>query len=148
MGEMADDIAHAGFDGWEDIQGCPECGRVNWHENDCSYFEIPFDLENESTDKTSTNKKGLKNMYKTHTLKIRPEYFEAIELGFKTFEIRENDRNFKISDILHLREWSSRLGYTERGITCNVTYITDYEQRANFVVMAIKVTGIYNKTGN
>jgi hypothetical protein len=35
---------------------------------------------------------------KTHTLKIRKIYATAILYGQKTFEIRENDRNFKVGD--------------------------------------------------
>lgn len=30
-----------------------------------------------------------------HYLKIKPEYFRAIQKGEKTFEVRFNDRNFQ-----------------------------------------------------
>lgn len=39
-----------------------------------------------------------------HRLKILPEYFEAQKNKVKTFEIRKNDRNFKIGDRLMLYE--------------------------------------------
>ncbi|HFQ4945418.1 TPA: DUF3850 domain-containing protein [Vibrio vulnificus] len=33
-----------------------------------------------------------------HQLKIKPEHLEAIIAGDKTFEIRKNDRDFKVGD--------------------------------------------------
>lgn len=34
----------------------------------------------------------------THTLKVLTKYADAIVNGTKTFEIRKNDRNFKVGD--------------------------------------------------
>jgi hypothetical protein len=39
-----------------------------------------------------------------HELKTDPDVFEAVMSGRKTHEIRFNDRNFQVGDILHLRE--------------------------------------------
>ena len=39
-----------------------------------------------------------------HELKTLPEYFEAVRKGDKTFELREDDRNFKVGDYLALNE--------------------------------------------
>ncbi|MFW6219336.1 MAG: DUF3850 domain-containing protein [bacterium] len=39
-----------------------------------------------------------------HYLKCETEYYQAIELGIKKFELRNNDRNFKKYDIVYLEE--------------------------------------------
>lgn len=40
-----------------------------------------------------------------HPLKTWPNFFELIESGVKTFELRKNDRNYRAGDILFLQEW-------------------------------------------
>jgi hypothetical protein len=40
-----------------------------------------------------------------HVLKTWPDYFDRIEDGTKTFEIRRNDRGFQTGDTLRLREY-------------------------------------------
>jgi hypothetical protein len=40
-----------------------------------------------------------------HELKTWPKYFAAVRSGQKRFEIRRNDREFKVGDILVLREF-------------------------------------------
>lgn len=59
-----------------------------------------------------------------HELKILPEYFEQVRNGTKTFEIRKNDRNFKVGDTLWLKEWDGNK-YTGRDTTRKVIYILD-----------------------
>ena len=36
-----------------------------------------------------------------HQLKIKKEFYLAVASGLKTFEIRKNDRNFQIGDLIH-----------------------------------------------
>jgi ASC-1-like (ASCH) protein len=74
-----------------------------------------------------------------HVLKIFPIYFEAVEDGSKTFEIRLNDRNFQIGDVLCLREWGGEKdGYTGREARRVVTYITRFQQQDGYVVMGMR----------
>lgn len=74
-----------------------------------------------------------------HDLKIRPVYFEAVEDGRKTFEIRYDDRDYQVGDRLILREW--HLGrYTGRVVEKMVTYkltncVGIYE---NYCILGIK----------
>lgn len=42
---------------------------------------------------------------KTHELKTWPEFFSLVCAGVKKFEIRKNDREYSVGDILHLREY-------------------------------------------
>lgn len=80
-----------------------------------------------------------------HELKIKPEYFRAIANGFKTFEVRFNDRNFLVYDILHLKEYADG-EYTGREIIAEVTYILDNKDfcKDGYVIMAIKVETVIN----
>lgn len=39
-----------------------------------------------------------------HHLKTEVEYYQAVEHGLKNFELRKNDRNFQICDLLYLEE--------------------------------------------
>lgn len=41
-----------------------------------------------------------------HFLKIQPQYFEEVRNGNKSFEIRKNDRDFKVGDTLYLQEYN------------------------------------------
>jgi len=72
---------------------------------------------------------------KTHNLKIAPEYLDAQLAGIKNFEIRKNDRGYKVGDRLWLREWDGA-EYTGRYTTVYVTYITPYQQKPGYVVMS------------
>lgn len=42
----------------------------------------------------------------THILKIWIEYYKKVEDGTKTFELRKNDRGFKVGDRLILQEYN------------------------------------------
>ncbi len=59
-----------------------------------------------------------------HDLKSWPEYFRHVSDGSKTFEIRRNDRGFKVGDMLNLREWKQELEeYTGRFAVRKITHI-------------------------
>ena len=57
-----------------------------------------------------------------HQLKILPKWFEDVAAGKKNFEIRKNDRNFKVGDILILEEYEDGK-YTGRKVKRKVNYI-------------------------
>ena len=74
-----------------------------------------------------------------HELKILPEYFEPVIKGEKTFEIRVNDRDFKMGDYLALNEyWDGK--YTGRSCMVYVDYILDdsFLLPVGMVAMSIK----------
>lgn len=57
-----------------------------------------------------------------HQLKILPKWFEDVAAGKKNFEIRKNDRNFEVGDILVLNEYENGT-YTGRKVKRKVNYI-------------------------
>lgn len=61
---------------------------------------------------------------RTHELKTWPDYFYRIFSGQKRFEVRKQDRDFQIGDILHLREYDPGTEtYTGRSVRAEITYI-------------------------
>lgn len=59
---------------------------------------------------------------KVHELKTYPQYFRKTLYGKKSFEIRLNDRDFKVDDVILLREWDGTK-FTGREIRGVITYI-------------------------
>lgn len=61
-----------------------------------------------------------------HHLKTLPDYFQAVVDERKPFEIRENDRNFKIGDLVILEEFIK----TEHVPQCShyQEYINNYDE--------------------
>lgn len=78
-----------------------------------------------------------------HTLKIFPEYFDAIILGTKTFEIRKNDRDYQVGDELILKEWNGTK-FTGKEVRRFVSYIyhgcREYGLSEGYCVLALKRT--------
>jgi hypothetical protein len=82
-------------------------------------------------------------MPKTHDLKTWPEFFQPIWDGHKTFEIRWDDRGFRVNDYLHLKEWyPASKEYTGRNILVTVEYIMNggiFGLKDGWVAMSIKI---------
>lgn len=77
-----------------------------------------------------------------HELKIWPEYFQAVASGQKNFEIRKNDRDFKVGDILILKEYDSvKKEYTGDYVGREITYIMNEQPFVpeGYVVMSIDI---------
>jgi hypothetical protein len=52
-----------------------------------------------------------------HKLKTLARYWEAVEAGTKTFEVRKNDRAFQTGDILVLEKMDNEGRYYEPTVT-------------------------------
>ncbi|OTQ74743.1 MULTISPECIES: DUF3850 domain-containing protein [unclassified Gilliamella] len=61
----------------------------------------------------------------THRLKIKSEYFSSVINKTKTAEIRYNDRNYQIGDILILNEIDEHGELTGNSCQVVVTHILD-----------------------
>jgi hypothetical protein len=77
----------------------------------------------------------------THYLKTWPQYFEDVFNGKKTFELRRNDREFQLGDILILKEWEQdTCRYTGRQVSKKVEYILEGGSlglEKGYVIMAL-----------
>lgn len=78
-----------------------------------------------------------------HQLKILPKYFKEVAKGNKTFEVRKDDRKFKIGDCLVLREFENG-EYTGQYVSKYITYILGREEDEKqyvadgYVILGIK----------
>ncbi|QJD54428.1 hypothetical protein P9A28_gp42 [Sphingomonas phage Eidolon] len=79
----------------------------------------------------------------THELKCHPHFFAAIAAGKKTFEIRRNDRDYRIGDMLNLREYDPTFGHTGRRLSgLEIVYMMMAEDfpaiLPGFVIMGLR----------
>lgn len=89
---------------------------------------------------------------KLHELKLIEQYAKAKKDGIKPFEIRNNDRNFEVGDLVKYKivesyiepypphrslirdsQKSDLVSYFENRVF-KIRYITDYEQKDGYVV--------------
>lgn len=60
---------------------------------------------------------------KTHEIKCWPKYFKLIWDGTKSFEVRKNDRDYKVGDAVKIYEWDPKTKiYTGRLLVRIITY--------------------------
>lgn len=112
---------------------------------------------------------------KTHRLKSWPEPFRAMIEGLKTFDLRVDDREYEVGDILHLEEFKpcSKCGgcgrvwdvgdrtecgcldphgeYTGRSADFFVKYIQEggmFGLHDNFVAMSVELISTVSEVGN
>lgn len=77
-----------------------------------------------------------------HELKTESKYFKEVCKGKKTFEVRKDDRPFKVGDTLKLIEYENgRLQYAECDVT--ITYILGRnEDEKKYVPKGYVILGI------
>ena len=75
----------------------------------------------------------LDRVKRIHLLKIEDEYLKAIKNGFKTFELRKNDRDYQVGDLIKFLK--------DKDIY-RITYILkdvkEYGLDSNYCILAIK----------
>lgn len=80
---------------------------------------------------------------KVHEIKIKSIYFDDVVSGLKSFEIRYNDRNYQVGDILYMKEtlYGDSFSETGRTVSVSVTYILENALYLpqGFVIMSIKL---------
>jgi hypothetical protein len=79
-----------------------------------------------------------------HPLKTEVKFFDKVADGIKPFEVRKDDRDFQVGDILFLEEYSKNTDSYTGANTCKiVTYILGREpDEIMFVPVGYVVIGI------
>jgi hypothetical protein len=77
-----------------------------------------------------------------HTLKTWPEFIDPLESGEKPFEIRKDDRNYQVGDILNLHEFDPvKQQYGKRFVIRQVTYVmrsARFGLKKGYCIMGLK----------
>ena len=58
-----------------------------------------------------------------HFLKTETKYYQLSKLGYKNFEIRKNDRDFRVGDIVNLQEVVEGIPTGRQLLGKEITYI-------------------------
>lgn len=76
----------------------------------------------------------------THVLKIYPEFFDDVKFGRKTFEVRKFDRNYKLGDVLVLKDYDG-FNYSGRFVFVRVVYVLDDPSfcKEGYVILGISL---------
>lgn len=83
-----------------------------------------------------------------HRLKLDVRWFESVVRGDKTFEIRKNDRGFKVGDCLILKEVETdsdgSTSYTGNEIVAKITSILTADDfpaglKEGYVILSIRI---------
>jgi hypothetical protein len=77
-----------------------------------------------------------------HEIKIHTVYYNRVLEGVKPFEIREDDRDYQVGDILLMREFDPERGeYISHSapIRALVTYKSTFQQKDGWCVLGTKI---------
>lgn len=103
---------------------CPMCGTIRHWE----YLKAACQIKKETW------------RPKIHWVKILPQYFTALATGKKRFEIRKNDRDYRVNDHIIFQMWTLDKGLWGKNLPMRITYITAYPDglRPGYVVLGVK----------
>lgn len=77
---------------------------------------------------------------KLHTLKILPKYYVALVNGEKTFELRKNDRDYQVGDLITFTNTDGTPD--KKRIVFRITYIlenvSEYGLDDEYCILALK----------
>lgn len=81
------------------------------------------------------------DLHKVHEIKIAHEYFDDVALERKTFELRKNNRDYKVGDELHMIEYENG-EQTGRELAADIIYmIEDYSGlEEGYCILGIDIT--------
>lgn len=82
---------------------------------------------------------------KHHFLKQDDRFFQSVVDGKKSFEVRYNDRDYKIGDTITLREGYLEDGvflYTGRAISAEISHIETFGLQDGYVLLSLSKVGL------
>lgn len=97
-------------------------GQTSIEKDFTEYLPEDLKVEIEQTNKVEVPETVMDD--RRHKLKLAKMFFEDVRLGRKSFELRKNDRDYQIGDILELREMDNGEP-TGRVIEKEITYILE-----------------------
>ena len=71
---------------------------------------------------TPACKTGFEQRNVRHEIKILPQYFTDVYKGIKQFELRKDNRNYQVGDLVTLQEWDGE-AYTTNSISVVIKYV-------------------------
>ena len=84
-----------------------------------------------------------------HEVKILPQYYSAVKANIKNFELRKNDRNYKVHDTLILRAWDGERYIEAEPLIREIQYILsdckDYGLADGYVILGFCGIGCINE---
>ena len=80
---------------------------------------------------------------KVHQIRLAKSYFDDVANGIKTFELRKNDRGYKVGDILEMMEFADGKN-TGRTVKVEVTYLLENYTgiEDGYCIMGTKVVSV------
>lgn len=118
---------------WETCRHCLAVERLDTHSGHAEMRAVLAALSAASPKEPEVKRTGV-----VHELKDWPEYFEPLARGLKTFEIRRNDRQFKVGDEVRLIEKELGSDPTGREARFVISYLTDFQQQSGYVVLGLQ----------
>ncbi len=86
-------------------------------------------------------------MPRIHEIKCLPKYFEETAKGTKGFEIRKNDRDYQVGDLLAMNEYDGQK-YTGRAMFLRVDFMMNPNDvmtcGSGYVVMGVHPVPVLN----
>jgi hypothetical protein len=89
-----------------------------------------------------------------HELKTWPEHYDNVVKGAKTFEIRKNDRDFRVGDTVALRRFCpEKKEYTGEECVIYISHLLDgkntqFGLSPDYCILSIKLMFIDGKIAN
>ena len=74
-----------------------------------------------------------------HFIKLDEKYIDAVETGIKTFELRKNDRNYKVNDIIIFIDKNNKIIFNDAfyRITYILKDVPKYGLKRGFCILGI-----------